>query len=331
MPAYNAEAFIAKNLQSFCIRSILQDIEILIINDGSTDNTLSIANEFVKKYPDCYRVITKENGGHGSGINVGIKHAQGFYFKVVDADDWVDPKTFYELIQILKGKKADVVYSGFLWSFEGKKGLGRRSHEKAEIKTPFKGVHYQRIYAFDDVADRLYMKMHNMTIRTSILKKNQIEVDEHCYYVDSEFITYPIPYVKTICFMKGYVYKYRIGDYGQSIDIKKMQQNEENYKRVIHSLLTFYSKLGEAIPCSGPKKIYIASIIARVIAGKVKVSLSFPKAAKKKQSLMVFDEYLRNAYPTIYSANPNIAVHLLRLSKYNLFSIASFFVRVVYF
>ena len=82
--------------------TILKDIEVLVVNDGSTDNSLTIAEEYAARFPDSYRVITKENGGHGSGINCGIQNASGFYFKVVDADDWVDQKSFCHLVEMLK-------------------------------------------------------------------------------------------------------------------------------------------------------------------------------------------------------------------------------------
>lgn len=94
VPTYNAEKYLRDNLESFKIPELMEDLEILIVNDGSTDHSLEIAEEYVRQYPDTYRVITKENGGHGSGINCGIANARGTYFKVVDAGDWVGEKAF---------------------------------------------------------------------------------------------------------------------------------------------------------------------------------------------------------------------------------------------
>lgn len=118
VPTYNAEKYLRDNLESFEIPELMQDIEILIVNDGSTDHSLEIAREYAERYPDTYRVITKENGGHGSGINCGIEHALGTYFKVVDADDWVGKEAFVSLVRTLKTSDADVVYSGFLWTYD---------------------------------------------------------------------------------------------------------------------------------------------------------------------------------------------------------------------
>ena len=77
VPTYNAEKYLRDNLESFEIPELMQDIEVLIINDGSTDHSVDIAREYEARYPDTYRVITKENGGHGSGINCGVAQARG--------------------------------------------------------------------------------------------------------------------------------------------------------------------------------------------------------------------------------------------------------------
>ena len=78
VPCYNSEAYM-KN----CIDSLLgagDDTEILIINDGSKDNTGAIADSYAEKYPDTVRVIHQENGGHGEGVNQGIRHGKGLYY-----------------------------------------------------------------------------------------------------------------------------------------------------------------------------------------------------------------------------------------------------------
>lgn len=331
VPAYNAEKYLRKNLNSFCINTILEDIEVIIVNDGSTDNSLTIAKEYATRYPDTYRIITKENGGHGSGINCGIQNASGLYFKVVDADDWVDKNSFCHLVEMLKSKKADIIYSGFLWIYDHGQEELANYRIKAETREPFKHVVYGKIYPFDDVSARLYIKMHNMTIRTDILRKNKIKLDENCYYVDMEYVTYPIPHVQTICFMKENVYRYRIGSPGQSVGIEKMQQNECDYNRVLCSLLNFYNQLCKEIPCTAAQKHYIAGIIARVVAGKLKIMLSFPGNQKKKKELEAFDKKIKNSYPEIYYGNINAGVSVLRRSRYMMYYPASILVRAKYY
>ena len=92
VPAYNVEKYLKNCLDSFVDVNILNSIEILVVDDGSTDKTADIAKNYEKKYPNSFRLLSKENGGHGSTINYAIPRASGKYFKVVDGDDWVDKK-----------------------------------------------------------------------------------------------------------------------------------------------------------------------------------------------------------------------------------------------
>lgn len=330
VPTYNAEAYLRDNLESFCIEEILPSIEVLIVNDGSTDASLRIAQEYQEKFPESFKIYSKENGGHGSGINYGIRYARGKYFKVIDADDWVDRSGLINLVKELEAGEADIVYSGFLWAFDNGSGDIASFALKAEIKKAFEKVEYRRSYIFDEIADKLYIKMHNMTIKTDILQGNNILIDENMYYVDSEYILYPIPYVKTVSFIEDFVYYYRIGTRGQSVDIKKMQSNESQYDKVLCSLFSFYEKLEEEIPCSSEKKNYIAGIIARLIAGKVKILLSYPLSLGKKRELIAFEKNIKKKHPDIYNKNINKAIKVLRRTNYLSFSLISMMVKLFY-
>ncbi|MBQ3119712.1 MAG: glycosyltransferase family 2 protein, partial [Peptococcaceae bacterium] len=89
IPSYNSEAYMANCIESLLIGG--DDVEILIVNDGSKDGTAQIADAYAAKYPNIIRAVHQENGGHGEAVNAGLRNATGRYFKVVDSDDWVDP------------------------------------------------------------------------------------------------------------------------------------------------------------------------------------------------------------------------------------------------
>ena len=322
VPTYNAEKYLEKNLNSLCVEELLSKIEVIIVNDGSTDSSKNIAQKYADKYPDSYKVITKENGGHGSGINYGIMYAQGYYFKVLDADDWVEDGAFKNLVNYLKICDDDIVYSGFLWAFDNHSNDEDSFYKKPELKEPFGSVQYKQSYLFTDIAEKLYIKIHNLTIKTKILQENNISIDTHCYYVDTELITYPIPYVKTISFVEDNVYMYRIGRVGQSVSIEKMQKNERNYDKVIQSLTEFYDELGKTIPCTIAHKNYVAGIIARVVAGKIKILLSYPASRERLKECKEYDARLKKKYPDIYYKNKNMAIKILRWSSYKSYWIA---------
>ena len=124
IPSYNSEAYMRK-----CIESLLvggEDVEILIVNDGSKDKTAEIADEYQAKYPSIVKAIHKENGGHGSAVNAGLEQATGLYFKVVDSDDWVKESAYMEILKTLREVVAgdttlDMLISNFVYEKEAKK------------------------------------------------------------------------------------------------------------------------------------------------------------------------------------------------------------------
>ena len=124
IPTYNAAKFLDKGLSSFIIddNSLLNMLDIIVVNDGSTDNSVEIAQKYVNKYPDVYRILNKENGGHGSAINEGVKIIKGSYFKVVDADDWVNTDVLKETICYLKDNENKHENFGYLFAMS----IGRR-------------------------------------------------------------------------------------------------------------------------------------------------------------------------------------------------------------
>ena len=104
VPCYNSEAYM-----EHCIESLLvggDDVEIILINDGSKDNTGKIADEYQAKYPNIIKAVHKENGGHGSGVNKGLELAEGLYYKVVDSDDWVDEESLKKVLETIKHLKS---------------------------------------------------------------------------------------------------------------------------------------------------------------------------------------------------------------------------------
>ena len=122
IPCYNSEAYMEK-----CIESLLkggEEVEILVVNDGSSDRTAEIADAYAEKYPTIIKAIHQENGGHGEAVNAGIRNATGLYFKVVDSDDWVNEEAYKQILKTLeeltKGPKTlDMLISNFVYEKQG--------------------------------------------------------------------------------------------------------------------------------------------------------------------------------------------------------------------
>lgn len=353
VPSYNASKYLDFNLQSFLRLSVPEKLEVIVVDDGSTDDTARIADAYHEKYPEIIKVIHKENGGHGSGINAGLRAATGKYFKVVDADDWVDHEALEMLLDYIasfdaadedtdmdsdtarvqskscavakawtKAESApDVIYNNYYWRITDETKSPDEYERKAEFAEPFSGVEYHKVYDFESIADQCYVKMHNMTIRTELLKEHQIHIDEHCYYVDMEYILYPMPYVQSIAFLQEFLYQYQIGRQGQSMDPAKMQRNATQYDHVLASIYAYYDAHCKDI--KGPnRKKYIDRLISRFYASRIKILLSMPDAAKRKNEFIAMEETLQRDYADIYTANVNKPIRLLRGSRYALYPLA---------
>ncbi|MCI8584249.1 MAG: glycosyltransferase [Dorea sp.] len=307
VPSYNVEKFLNQTLNSFIHDEILDDIEVLIVDDGSKDHTAEIGKEYEEKYPQSFRVISKENGGHGSTINRGIAEAKGRYFKVVDGDDWVNTEDFVRLIQKLKGCSADYVFTNY---YE----VNDVTKEKNPVTFP--GIRLNEEMPFHTIAKETKISMHAVVIETRILKEHNIRLDEHCFYVDVEYILYPIPYVEKVVYFDIYVYMYRLAQVGQSVSMQGYQKHMQNHIDVIMHVLDYienYKKTGKA---EEDKVRYMERRIGEMAHEQVDIFTSFPVNNKEIQKkFQDFDEALKKKSLTVYHETGEYSGMLRMLRK----------------
>ena len=216
IPCYNSQDYMAH-----CIESLLpggEDVEILIVNDGSKDDTAKIADEYAAKYPTIVKAIHKENGGHGSAVNTGIANATGIYFKVVDSDDWVKEDAYLAILEKLRELTGgvdtlDLLISNFVYEKEGerRKKVMRYKHVLPEY----------RMFGWEDVGRfhvGQYILMHSVIYRTKLLRECGLKLPEHTFYVDNLFANQPLPFVKTILYLDLDLYHYFLGREDQSVN-----------------------------------------------------------------------------------------------------------------
>lgn len=320
IPSYNVEKYLDKCVQSMLVDSILDDIEILIVNDGSKDSTPVIAQGYVDKYPQTVRLIDKENGGHGSTINAGIQNATGKYFKVVDGDDWLNTENLENFISLLKSRDEDVIASNFLCIQD------ETFDVLSEKRVSSDDSLYGTVCNMDAGEVKEVIKMHGLTIRTSILKENNITIDEHCFYVDCEYIAYPIPYVSSVYYDDEFIYMYRLGRNGQSMDIRSMQRNRAMHMKVLNSLLAFYDKLPEM---TDAKKTYIEKVIGQVMENQFQIYISMGTDKEIKKETAAWDKDLQKKYPRIAASTNKKSIDLLRKTNYSILPIGSWVLKIV--
>lgn len=312
--SYNVEAYLEECLESFVNSKIMDDLEVLVIDDGSSDSSPEIAQWYVDKFPDTFRLIRKENGGHGSTINKGIEVASGKYFKVVDGDDWVNTGNLIRLVEKLKTVDSDIVATNYTWI-----NCETKLPEKRQ-EDPFRDLEYGREYQFDEIADRTIIDMHAMAVKTELLRKMNEKIDEHTFYVDVEYILFPIPYVKTVLFLEEDVYQYRLGMPGQSMSIKKMQKNLKNHLKVLFRINDYCEKMKDkATPA---QMNYMNRIVAQTLVSQMKIYISFPLDRKMKKNIIKLDSYFYHHNRDAYDKVANRAVWLLRRTNYRLYPLA---------
>ena len=237
VPAYNAERYIRKCLD--CMAGADARLELIVVDDGSTDGTAAIVKAYAERYPGEVSLISKQNGGHGSVINTAIKMAKGRYFKVIDADDWIIKENLSKVLDELEKTEADVVFTGY-----------HTVDKKGEVR----GYLPQCQYTNQEIDIGRFMEAYNniyeccsfwgVIYRTDFYQGTKIELSENVFYDDQEYVTLPFAYVNSILILPLYFYQYKIGDNSQSTSSCNQVKYIDHIEHVIRRLLAYR----EAIP-----------------------------------------------------------------------------------
>jgi len=217
VPCYNSEAYM-----DHCVETLLAagaQAEIILVDDGSTkDDTPAKCDAWERKHPDIIRAVHQENGGHGEGVNQGLRHARGLYYKVVDSDDWLDAEALAKVMEKLRQfaqmpAPVDMVIANYVYE---------HAEDNTRKVMGYKNVFpMERIFTWDDIGHfraSQYLLMHSVIYRTALLRECGIELPRHTFYVDNIFVYQPLPYVKTMYYMNVDLYRYFIGRADQSVN-----------------------------------------------------------------------------------------------------------------
>jgi glycosyltransferase involved in cell wall biosynthesis len=232
IPSYNAGWCLDKCLASFVDPTVLDRLEVIVINDGSTDNTLTIAQRYKERYPHVFQIINKENGGHGSGINAAIRQATGEFFKVVDADDWVLTESLVPFLEVLESTEADAILTHF-------HTVDMTTGKRREYKT--RGIPLGRIYSLEEytaLPGEIYpcASLHGLTYRTEVYRESGTVLSEGIFYEDQEYATLPFLKVRTVLPLDMFLYEYLVGNVNQSMadanQVKRLHHMEQVTERL---------------------------------------------------------------------------------------------------
>lgn len=244
VPCYNSESYMRH-----CIDTLLdggEEVEIIIVDDGSKDGTAKIADEYQEKYPTICKAIHQVNGGHGEAVNTGIANATGMYFKVVDSDDWVDHDAYMKVLETLKDiirgdQVLDMMVCNFVYEKQGAK--------KKKVMTYRFALPANELITWDGVRHfhkGQYLLMHSVIYRTRLLQDCGLKLPSHTFYVDNIFVFEPLVHVKTMYYLNVNFYRYFIGREDQSVNEKVMIGRVDQQIRVNKIMIDYFA--GRNIP-----------------------------------------------------------------------------------
>lgn len=307
--AYNSEKTIAQMIDSVMLSKYCKMVEIIIVNDGSSDHTEEIVRKYEKKYPDCIKVLSKENGGSGSARNLAVQYASGKYTKLLDADDWIDTRQFDLFLEKLKDIDADVIWNGH-YVYTVKKS------KKIEVRY-FSDMKSEKIYTVseDEFLCPSNLEMHGVTYRTSIIIENNLKLSEGMPYVDLEYLLLPIPFINTVVYLDIPFYVYQYGIAGQSVDPNIMKKKGDKILKMVNRLLHYYDIYNEDISESAKELMriclakacntYLNVIFIQEDFGLIEKAIQFDRMIKQR------DKKLWNKM-----SNLSGSLQIMRLKEY---------------
>lgn len=220
IPCYNSQDYMEHAVETALVGG--EDVEILLIDDGSTDDTPQIADRLQEQYPTIVKVVHQKNGGHGCAVNTGLAKASGIYYKVLDSDDWFDRAAFLKALDVLRrfaeeGQGVDMLIANYVYE---KPSL--RKHKAIRYDGVFPE---EKVFTWNDVKRFKVSQnilMHSVIYRTKVLRDCALELPKHTFYVDNIFVYDPLPSVKTMYYINVDLYRYFIGRDDQSVNEKVM-------------------------------------------------------------------------------------------------------------
>lgn len=290
VPCYNVEKYLRKGLESYFDERLKDNLEVLIVNDGSSDSTEKIAREYVEKCPEIFRLINKENGGHGSAVNAGIENAVGKYFRVIDGDDWVHTENLVIFLEKLREIDTDMV-------IDEKREVHMVTGKTKLFPIP-SYVPVDQSCSFEEICTRedigSYIMIHTLSVKTELLKNNKIKLQEHVFYVDYEFIVKATCLCQTAIFFALEIYQYLVGNVNQSVSSQNYVKRYGHHDIVTKELLRYEKEQG----FTGKRGEYLERKVNLIIHTQYNISLIFNKdrRAGRKQA-EEFRKFLKENYP----------------------------------
>lgn len=290
--AFQVEPFLAQTLDSLSVNC--GGLEVLVIDDGSTDRTAEIAKRYETRDPGIFRYVRKENGGWGSVINTAVRMARGKYFRQLDGDDFLKTENLSGFLAYLKDARDELIVTPYEEIDDGTQRILRihswGETEKASLK---------------ELMERPEFGIWACTFRTDFLRAQKIRLLEHCFYTDVEFLVASCLAVERIGSWDGVIYRYRTGREGQSVSVSGARKNYKQHLRVVWRLCQLFEQAPEE------KRNQIITRIRFAVLQQYRFFFYLSPTKEHKKELLDFDRELKRRSGLLYDI-PNRQVRLMR-------------------
>lgn len=309
VPVYNVEKYLSKCLDSILFQDF-EDYEVIIVNDGSTDNSEQVAKEYVEKHPEKFKLISQKNGGLGAARNTGIESASGEYFFFVDSDDTISRDALKTLYELATKRNADIILFDLGIIDENGKNIGIAAGSKNEnVEQNLKGNHS----LFFDPPSAC-----NKFFKASLFKETGIRFPGRVWYEDLR--TIPKLYLKAdnILYVNKPLYNYvqRKGSIMNNTDVSRNKEIIDALEDLIHYFKkhSLFDKFEEELE-------YLA-IYHVLLQGSIRVNkLNYKHPLMElfnKYMVENFPDYMNNKYLNEMTKKERIILHLLTKKRYRI-------------
>ena len=290
VPSYNMEAHLPKNLPTYCSPRLAGRLEVLVLDNASQDRTGQIADGFAARYPGTFRVLHRQSRGYGGSINQALAEARGKYFRIVDADDWVDTAALEALVDRLEGCRADVVQTNY-------RRVVLSTGEQLPVR--FSGVEYGRLYTGFSTCRENPPCIHSVTYRTGLLRECGFAMQDGIFFVDEEYVILPFLQVKSLVYYDLDLYRYLVGNPAQSTSPANRARYAGHREQVVRRLVEAW-RAGQA---AGPARDYYFFRTAQAAGDHLTtLYLYLPDRRAGLRAGRAWERYLKAQAPEIWRA-----------------------------
>lgn len=292
--SYNVEEFLSRTVGSVILPDeFMKFLDIVIVNDGSKDGTLSVASKLAANYPDSIRVIDKPNGGYGSTVNDGLYSAKGKYFKLLDGDDEFNTENLTLLLKYLMHAEADLIITPWVIM---KEGSDSREIARKHTELSTECIDMEEASFGDGIA------MFEVCIRTSLMRELGVRISEHCFYTDNEVVMGALMCARTVAMFDKPLYCYRLGVEGQSVSIEGQRKHFRDYPKAFKGALNIYEEGRKALDgnIKGGRKFATDMLISMLMRGTYIAYMLQERPLSYRAELMAFDSFIKREYSELY-------------------------------